>query len=159
VNGPGVLRMDRDGRSFSISDVPEGKYELSATLESDGRPPEGNHYIADVRADGRSVFDTGFHVGVDPVDSLEVLVGPMADRSRGRSSAASHLSSAALILVPESFRRSNASLYRIIYLPANAEFRMNGIAPGTTSSLQCRTSTTPFLTAALSSLRAMNRVR
>ena len=59
--------MDRDGRSCSISDVPEGKYELSATLESDGRPPEGNHYIADVRADGRSVFDTGFHVGVDPV--------------------------------------------------------------------------------------------
>jgi hypothetical protein len=60
VNGLGALRMDRDGRSCSISDVPEGKYELSATLESDGRPPEGNHYIADVRADVRSVLTQGF---------------------------------------------------------------------------------------------------
>ncbi len=114
VNGPGVLRMDRDGRSFSISDVPEGEYELSATLEFDGRPPEGNHYIADVRADGRSVFDTGFRVGVDPVDSLEVLVGTNGGSIQGKIVGSESPLPAALILVPESFRRSNASLYRII---------------------------------------------
>jgi Carboxypeptidase regulatory-like domain len=130
VNGPGVLRMDRDGRSFSISDVPEGEYELSAMLESDGRPPGSNHYIADVRADGRSVFDTGFRVGVDPVESLEVLVGTNGGSIQGKIVGSQSPLPAALILVPESFRRSNGSLYRVIYLPRNAEFRMNGVAPG-----------------------------
>jgi hypothetical protein len=129
VSGPGVVLIDRDGRSFSISDVPEGDYELSVGIESDGRPPGSGHYIADVRLGGRSVFDTGFRVGLDPVDSLEVVVGTQGGSIQGKISGQSPLP-AALILVPEAFRRSNSSLYRILYLPRNGEFRMNGIAPG-----------------------------
>jgi hypothetical protein len=130
ISGPGVVRIDADGRSFSIRDVPEGDYELSALIESDGRPPGSNHYILDVRAGGRSVFDTGFRVGVDPVDSLEVVVGTQGGSIQGKIVGSQSALPAALVLVPESFRRSNASLYRIIYLPRNADFKMDGIAPG-----------------------------
>ena len=129
MSGPGGFRMDRDARSFSISEVPEGDYELSATLESDSEPPGSNSYIADIRVDGRSVVDQGFRVGVDPVDSLEVLVGTSGGSVHGKIVGSPPLS-AALILVPEAFRRSNASLYRVSYVQGNSEFTMNGIAPG-----------------------------
>jgi len=103
ASGLSAARIAADTRSFSIRDVPEGDYELSASIESDGRPPGVSHYISDVRLGGKSVFDTGFRVGLDPE---------------------------AFILVPEFFRRSNASLYRVLYLPRNAEFKTNGVAPG-----------------------------
>lgn len=128
--GQAVVRIDADGRSFSVRDVPEGDYSLSATIESDGRQPGGDAYISDVRADGRSVFDTGFRVGLDPVDSLEVVVATQGGAIQGKITGSQSALPAALILVPESFRRSNASLYRVLYVPRNAEFRMNGIAPG-----------------------------
>ena len=64
------------------------------------------------------------------MDSLEVFVGTNGGSIQGKIVGSESSLPAALILVPESFRRSNASLYRIIYLPGNAEFRMNGIAPG-----------------------------
>jgi hypothetical protein len=130
ISGPGVLRIDSDGRSFSIRDVPEGDYELLGLIESDGRPPGSNHYIADVRAGGRSVFDTGFRVGIDPVDSLEVVVGTQGGSIHGKVVGSQSALPAALVLVPEPFRRNNASLYRILYLPRNADFKMDGIAPG-----------------------------
>jgi len=130
VSGPGVVRIDGDGRSFSIRDVPEGDYEFSVRIESDGRPPGSSHYVSDVRLDGRTVFDTGFRVGFDPVDSLEVIVGTQGGSIQGRIVGSQSALPAVLILVPESFRRSNPSLYRVLYLPRNAEFRMNGIAPG-----------------------------
>jgi hypothetical protein len=99
-------------------------------IESDGTPPGRDHYISDVRADGRSVFDTGFRVGLDPVSSLEVIVGTQGGSIQGKITGSESPLPAALILVPESFRRSNASLYRVLYLPRNSEFKMNGIAPG-----------------------------
>jgi Carboxypeptidase regulatory-like domain len=127
VSGPGDLRIDSDGRSFSIRDVPEGDYELQVSIE---RQPGNDHYIADIRADGKSVFDTGFRVGLDPVDSLEVLVGTQGGSIQGRIIGSQSPLPGALVLVPELFRRNNVSLYRVVYLPGNAEFKMNGIAPG-----------------------------
>jgi hypothetical protein len=123
--------INADGRSFSVQDVPEGDYELKATIEPYDQPAGNDPYIADVRVEGRSVFDTGFRVGVDPVDSLEVIVGTHGGSIQGRITGSLSPLPAALILVPEFFHRSNASLYRVIDLPGNAEFKMNGIAPGT----------------------------
>jgi hypothetical protein len=130
VSGPGVIRIDQDGHSFSIRDVPEGDYKLAVRIESDGQPPGSSHYIADVRLDGRSVFDTGFRVGLDPMDSLEVVVGTQGGSIQGKITGSQSPLPAALILVPESLRRDNVSLYRVLYLPRNAEFRMNGVTPG-----------------------------
>jgi hypothetical protein len=130
MSGPGGFSMDRDRRLFSISEVPEGDYELSATLESDDEPRGSNYYIADIRVYGRSVADQGFRVGVDPVHSLEVFVGTNGGSVHGKIVGSPSPLSAALILVPEALHRSNALLYRVSYLQGNTEFAMNGIPPG-----------------------------
>jgi carboxypeptidase family protein len=131
IAGPGAPVVAEDGRAFSFLDVPEGEYDLIATIESNGEPPGPGYYVADIRAGGRSVFDTGFRVGFDAVDSLEVVIGTKGGSIEGRITGSTSPLPAALILVPEPFRRGNPALYRVLYLPRNGAFKMNGMAPGT----------------------------
>jgi hypothetical protein len=130
IAGPGALAVDADGTGFSFPDVPQGPYDLVSTIESDGNSPGPGHYVADVRVAGRSVLDSGLQVGVDAIDSVEVVIGTESGAIEGKLTGSTSELPAALILLPDSVRRGNRALYRVLYRPRNGTFEMNGIASG-----------------------------
>jgi hypothetical protein len=122
--------LSEDGRSFAFPNTIEGEYEIRTRIVADDRPPRPDLYVADIRAGGRSVFDTGFQVGVDAVDSMEIVLGTQGGSIQG-SIPDSGAMRIAVILAPESFRRENAALYHISYsLFLDGRFSLSGIAPG-----------------------------
>jgi hypothetical protein len=120
------------GTSFTFTDVPAGDYRFLASLAADGRPPDPNLYIADVRAGGKSVFDDGLLVGGDVVDAIDVIIGTKGGSIVGSVVGMIRDRPSVLIVVPESFRRANASLYRRLNLGpnVNGQFELHGLAPG-----------------------------
>ena len=122
--------IDDSGIGFSFNNVPQGDYVIVPTIVPDGRTPNPDLYIADIRAGGRSVFDNGLRVGVDAAEALEVIVATGGGSIEGRVQGTSAVV-AAMILAPDSFRRNNATLYRVTYLPRNGSFKLSGLAPGT----------------------------
>jgi hypothetical protein len=131
IAGPGALVVDADRTGFSFPDVPQGPYDLISTIESDGNSPGPGHYVADVRVAGRSVLASGFQVGVDAIDSVEVVIGTETGSIEGKLTGSTSGLPAAVILLPDSFRRGNRALYRVMYRPGNGTFEMKGIPPGT----------------------------
>ena len=126
IDGPVI---DASGTRFSFRDIPEGEYAFSLTFLPN--PEDPNLYVADIRASGRSVFDNGFVVGVDPVDSMEIVVGTKGGSIEGQLWSADSPIPAVLVVAPEVFRRDNASLYRTMNLYRGEEFAVRGLAPGT----------------------------
>jgi hypothetical protein len=127
IDGP---LIDDSGTRFSFRDIPEGEYAFSLTFLPETL--DSNLYVADIRASGRSVFDSGFVVGVDPVDAMEIVVGTQAGCIVGRlRNTDSATRAAVLIVAPEIFRRNNASLYRELTLDGSDPFVIRGLAPGT----------------------------
>ena len=122
--------IDESGTTFAFDNVPQGDYEIVPTIVPDELPPNPDLYISDIRAGGRSVFDNGLRAGVDATEALEVIVATGGGSIEGRVQGTSAVV-AALILAPESFRRNNATLYRVTYLPRNGSFKLSGLAPGT----------------------------
>ena len=122
--------LNDNGTSFTFPDIPEGDYEIRASIIPDGRPPRADLYIADIRAGGRSVFDTGFQVGLDAVDSMEIVLGTEGGSIKGRIQFRATTQLVAVVVVPESFLAANAALYRIGYFRPDDEFKLTGIAPG-----------------------------
>jgi hypothetical protein len=121
--------IDADGKSFVFSDVPEGEYRIRAVLLQNGRPAEG-FYIADIRAGSRSVIDDSLRVGIDVVDAVEVVVGTETGILEGRTIGCELNRPAVLFLIPQGSQRTNTSLYRTLAIPADGNFRLQGIAPG-----------------------------
>lgn len=126
--------IENDGTSFSFGEVPVGDYEFTVSFVADGRTPNPDWYVSDIRASGRSVYDTGFQVGADPVDSMEIVVGTNGGVIEGTIPDMRAPRSAVLILVPDTFRRGNVYLYRVRVIPANPNgnntFQLRGLAPG-----------------------------
>jgi hypothetical protein len=126
--------IENDGTFFSFHEVPLGDYEFTVSFVADGRAPNPDWYVADIRASGRSVYDTGFQVGADPVDSMEIVVGTNGGVIEGTIPDMRAPRSAVLILVPDTFRRGNIYLYRVRVIPANPNgnnaFQLRGLAPG-----------------------------
>jgi hypothetical protein len=131
IVGPGAPHVDADGKAFSFVDVPEGHYDIVATIESNGADAGRDFYVADVRAAGRSVLTSGLQVGVDAVDSLEVVLGTDGGAIEGKLTGSTSGLPAALILLPDPFRRGTPTFYRVLYRPRNGTFEMKGIPPGT----------------------------
>jgi hypothetical protein len=123
--------IDDSGLTFTFPAVPEGAYTIGAGLVSGtGARLQGSDlYVADIRASARSVFDTGFQVGTDPVDSMEIIVGTGAVSIEGTVQGKSELP-AVVVLAPSFPREGNPSLYRTGVLPANGKFQFYGVAPG-----------------------------
>jgi hypothetical protein len=123
--------IDDNGVSFTFRGVPEGPYTIRGTVRSalGAYIQNSDFYIADIRASGRSVFDTGFQVGSDPVDSIEILVETSGGAIEGTLQGKSELP-AFLVFAPNSLRQGNASLFRWAVFPANGKFQLKGIAPG-----------------------------
>jgi hypothetical protein len=123
--------IGEDGVSFKFSDVPEGDYEISASFVADGRPPSPDLYVEDVRAGGRSVLDTGFQVGIDPVDAMEVVVGTEGGSIKGTIQARRAAAAGLLFLVRDPIE-NRVVPYQPIPITANGndQFEFRGLRPG-----------------------------
>jgi hypothetical protein len=130
IAGPGPAVIAAHERVFSFANVPAGHYDLVATIEPNAQPPDPEYYVADVRASGRSVLDSGLQIGVDSMDSLEILIVAKGGTIEGKLTGSTPPFSAALILVPDAIRRGHSTFYKVLYVPRNGTFEMKGVAPG-----------------------------
>jgi hypothetical protein len=88
-------------------------------------------YIADVRQDGASVFDSGFEVTADP-HPIQIVVNADGGSVKGMVQDASGkpLSGATVVLIPPENRRQNRSLYRSVGSDASGRFTLSSVPPG-----------------------------
>ena len=122
--------VSESGSEMTFPSVPEGTYEISVGIESAGAPLNPDSYIDDVRVAGRSVYDSGLRVGLDPMDSVEIAVGTRGGSIEGTIPRKGK-AGAIVILIPDSFRRNNSGLYKREAIPASDDkVRIRGIAPG-----------------------------
>jgi hypothetical protein len=130
----GLLKpvIDETGTTFTFSDVPQGDYTVTVTfLAAAGAAPSPDLFVADVRASGRSVFDNGLQVGIDPLDNVEVEIGGNGGTLAGTIPGVAPGRPAILFLRPEFNRRNNPALSRtVINRSPNGEFQFRGLPPG-----------------------------
>jgi hypothetical protein len=123
--------IDETGTLFSFDDVPPGEYDIAIRFVSDVAPPSPDLYVADIRASGRSVFDNGLQVGVDPTDALEIIVGTNGGTLSGTVLNATSAQRATVVLVPQFVIRGNPALFGAIAAGADGRFQFRGLTPGT----------------------------
>jgi hypothetical protein len=111
--------------SFRFSDTVPGVYDISAVIR------EGNAYVADVRAFGRSIVDDGLTVGHDSVDSLEILIDLEGGTVKGSIATSTKKSSVLVVLAPQASRRKGNALFRAEGLEDSSQpFTFSGVPPG-----------------------------
>jgi hypothetical protein len=111
--------------SFTIPGVTEGVYRLVVP----GFVPPGRFYLADVRQDGRSVFDEGVQVSRRPIDSLEIVLG--LDGGAIEATVITEKKTPVfVVLAPQSSRRQNISLYNTFAADSSLPIRFSAVAPG-----------------------------
>jgi hypothetical protein len=134
TNGRGFhAGVDDTGKNFSFR-IPEGDYKISARLLTDGKPSGQNLYIEDIRAGSQSVIDIDLRVGIDPVGSIEVVIGTKGGTIAGEIAGNGYNLNgynlpAMLVLIPEKSTSSNTSPSSIT-LVSDGHFQVSGIAPG-----------------------------
>ena len=111
--------------AFLFRNVVEGKYSVRVS------PLPANGYVADVRAGGKSVFDSGIDIN-SQTGEIQVLVKTNGGKVQGvvRDSTGNPIASARVALVPPVSRRQNSQLYKVSSSGASGSFSMNRIAPG-----------------------------
>ena len=112
--------------TFKFRAVPEGK----AVPRIQGLPPD--HYVADVRQDGRSVFSDGLITIAGQPVSIEWEVRADGGRVEGTVQGARSpgIADTRVVLVPDAPRRANSLLYRATHPDATGRFALEGVAPG-----------------------------
>jgi hypothetical protein len=125
--------------TFTIPSAPQLQYQLASLT---GMPPDA--YLADIRQNGRSVYNDGaLMIGNEPID-LELVINRNGGTIQGTMSIprrGDDVVTASLVLVPDMPRRGNIVLYRranaALAPPAGAtsgsvtgKFSFQGIAPG-----------------------------
>jgi beta-lactamase regulating signal transducer with metallopeptidase domain len=126
VTSRAVIANADDG-SFTIANIPPTRYMLEM---GPGLPAD--LYVADVRAGGLGVFDSGFEVGKEPPFPLQVMLRSGAATVEGvvRDGTGKPVSNATVVLVPPEARRENRELYKSGKSDASGKFVVRGIAPG-----------------------------
>jgi hypothetical protein len=110
--------------SFRFSDTVPGVYDISAVIQ------DGNAYVSDVRAFGRSIVDEGLTVGHDAVDSLEIMIEPEGGTVKG-SITSTKKAPVVVVLAPQGSRRKMQDLFRAEGLGDPSEpFTLSGVPPG-----------------------------
>ena len=128
-----ILRpeFDETGTRFSFQDVPPGEYDVAVRFVSDNSPPNPDLYVADIRANGRSVFDNGLVVGVDATDALEIIVGTNGGTLAGTVLNATSGRITTVVLLPQFALRGNPSSFGAITTRFDGGFQFRGLTPGT----------------------------
>jgi len=118
--------VDANG-AFAVSSVPPGRFRI-ATVS--GLPPD--YFIADVRQNAMSVFDTGFDIGSRSPDPVEIIISNGAGVVDGTvmDGPTKTLAGAVVALVPDSKRFENRALFANTVSDANGKFVLRGVAPG-----------------------------
>ena len=113
--------------AFSVTAVPEGRFRVSAVA---GLPQD--MYLADVRQNAQSVFDSGFDVNARNTNPLEIVLGSGAGTVNGvvMDGPTKVVAGATVVLVPEAKRRDNRALYILAHSDASGRFTLRGVAPG-----------------------------
>jgi hypothetical protein len=113
--------------AFAVPAVPEGRFRVSAIA---GLPRD--MYLADVRQNAQSVFDTGFEVNSGNAAPLEIVLGAGAGTVTGVvvDGPTKVVPGATVVLAPETRRRSNRALYVSAISDASGRFALHGVAPG-----------------------------
>jgi hypothetical protein len=113
--------------AFAVPAVPQGRFRVSAIA---GLPQD--MYLADVRQNAQSVFDTGFDVNSGNTAPLEIVLGVGAGTVTGVvvDGPTKVVAGATVVLVPETKRRSNRALYVSAISDASGLFTLRGVAPG-----------------------------
>ena len=130
---PGVGRQrfpinpDIETGEFVLRNMLPGRYVLQLAAF---RAPD--IYVADARIGQDSVFDSGFTIGGESQESLEVVMKSQGGIVSGKVLDSTRLRPAfytTVVLVPESSRRQNLALYRQT-ISENGTFTFNAVPPG-----------------------------
>jgi hypothetical protein len=95
-----------------------------------GLPPD--IYVSDIRQRNLSVIDSGFDVGKESPEPIQVLLSSGGRSVEGTIRDASGKPAAGItaVLVPPQSRRQNRMLYRTAVSDATGHFKIQGAAPG-----------------------------
>jgi hypothetical protein len=112
---------------FSVPAVPEGRFRIGAIA---GLPAD--IYLADVRQNAQSVFDSGFDVNAKNTSPLEIVLGSGAGTVNGvvLDGPTKVAPLATVVLIPEVSRRNNDALYVVAVSDASGRFTLRGVTPG-----------------------------
>jgi hypothetical protein len=139
------VEQNNESNSFTLAGVPAGKYDV----EVHGIGNSDSLYLADVRANARSVMEEGLDVFARPMDSLEIVLGFDGGVIEGTINAVQD-SPVLVVLAPQAPRRQNGSLFktRIVENPISEGFRFTAVAPGSYSvfafEIPAPTNTVPY---------------
>jgi hypothetical protein len=101
-------------------------------IEANAPAPNPNAYVADVRQNGVSIYDTGFAVGAADVHALDVFVNTNGGGVTGTVVGPDQkpVAGARVVLVPPAQRRRNPSLFKSATSGADGRFNFTGLPPG-----------------------------
>jgi hypothetical protein len=113
--------------TFVVTSVPPGRFRISTVS---GLPPD--YYIADVRQNAMSVFDSGFDIDSRIPDPIEIVVSSGAGVVEGivEESPMKIAAGAVVALVPDPKRFENRALFSSTTSDAAGRFVFRGVAPG-----------------------------
>jgi hypothetical protein len=126
VSARAATPLAADG-TFAVPSIPPGRFRIGAVS---GLPP--NFYIADVRQNARSVFDSGFDIDSRTPDPIEITISNGAATVDGvvLNGATKTVAGAVVALVPESTRFENRALFASSTSDDSGRFVFRGVAPG-----------------------------
>jgi hypothetical protein len=126
VSARAAMPVERDG-TFAVSSIPPGRFRVGALA---GLPQD--FYVADVRQNAMSVFDSGFDIDSRTPDAIEIFVSGGAGTITGivEDGPTKTVAGAVVALVPESKRFENRALFATAASDASGQFVFRGVAPG-----------------------------
>lgn len=124
-------KMEDDDR-FIVTGLLPGSYQLSSISSINALELIDDAYLADLRQDGRSVFNDGIiKVGTSTVN-VELVVNQNGGRIYGNVEVLHDELQAhhSVVLVPDAPRRGNRVLYKFKSSDERGNFNFDGVAPG-----------------------------